>query len=150
MEFKQRYSLDVPRPQLWDTLMDVHAVASCLDGVESLTVDDDDHYQGTLAVRMGAVRLKLDGHVAVLERDRDNWTGVLEATAKDAKAGGGFRATLEMRLDAPAPAASELELTLATAFLGRMGQLGRPLIKKKITTMMDDFAEALRARHAPS
>lgn len=143
MQFKHRYTIALPRAPLWEVLMDVHKVAGCLTGVEALTVLSDDLYEGTLSVKMGPVNLKFEGEVSVTQRDTENWTGVLEASAKDAKAGGGFKAALRMQLIEQAPAGSELDITLDTTFLGRLGELGRPLIKKKINTMMDDFIDAL-------
>ena len=43
---------------------------------------------------------------------------------------------------------SQLTIALTTDFLGRLGQLGRPLIKRKITTMLSDFAAQVQARCA--
>ena len=43
---------------------------------------------------------------------------------------------------------SQLTIALTTDFLGRLGQLGRPLIKRKITTMLSDFAGQVHARCA--
>jgi carbon monoxide dehydrogenase subunit G len=108
---------------------------------------EDDLYKGLLAVRMGPVRLRFKGEVNVTTRDDENWIGVLEANAKDSKAGGGFRAALTMTLHAPEEHLTGLHISLDTKFLGRIGELGRPLIKKKINTMMDDFIDTLNERH---
>ena len=148
MQFNQQYTIELARDVLWTTLMDVHKVASCLDGVESLNVIADDSYEGTLAVKMGPVRLKFQGEVMVTMRDAANWIVVLEANAKDPRAGGGFRASLHMQLHQRELHSTDLEITLDTTFLGRMGELGRPLIKKKIGTMMDEFVEALSRQYA--
>ena len=43
---------------------------------------------------------------------------------------------------------SQLTIALTTDFLGRLGQLGRPLIKRKITTMLSDFAAQVQVRCA--
>ena len=145
MEFEHTYDIDAPPESLWRVLMNVHQVAACLDGVDELTVLDGDTYRGTLSVKMGPVRFKFAGEVAVIERDGEAWTGVLQASANDAKSHGGFRASLTMQL-AERGDGCTLRLTLETAFLGRLGQLGRPLIRKKIATMMDNFAHSLSER----
>ena len=147
MQFTHNYIIAMQRTQLWPILMDVHKVADCMTGVESLEVIDDDSYEGILAVKMGPVRLRFNGAVNVTRRDDANWTGVLEATARDERAGGGFSAALTMQLGEPEPCASALDIDLETTFLGRIGELGRPLIKKKINTMMDEFIEALNQQH---
>lgn len=147
MQFAHNYTIALPREQLWPILMDVHKVAECMTGVESLDVISDDNYEGVLAVKMGPVRLRFNGVVNVTRRDDESWIGVLEATARDAKAGGGFRASLTMQLLEPETGTSALDIDLETTFLGRIGELGRPLIKKKINTMMDDFIAALNEAH---
>lgn len=147
MEFKEQYIVGSSPDALWAILMDVHKVAGCLDGVETLDVVSDDAYTGTLAVKMGPVRLKFQGDVNVTLRDHENLLGVLEATARDAKAGGGFKAQLNMQLSEHDAQSTQLDITLNTTFLGRIGELGRPLIKKKINTMMNDFIEALNSQY---
>lgn len=147
MRFDQQYTIDLGRDLLWSTLMDVHKVAACMAAVEEMNVVDDDRYEGTLMVKMGPMRLRFSGEVMVTSRDADNWIGVLEANARDPKAGGGFKASLEMRLVELAAMQTELAITLDTTFLGRLGELGRPLIKKKINSMMDEFIAALNEQY---
>jgi carbon monoxide dehydrogenase subunit G len=147
MRFDQQYTVEQARDLLWSTLMDVHKVAACMQGVEEMIVVDDDRYEGTLMVKMGPVRLRFSGEVMVVTRDADNWIGVLEANARDPKAGGGFKASLEMRLVELTAMQTELTITLDTTFLGRIGELGRPLIKKKINSMMDEFIAALNEQY---
>ncbi|MCB1742785.1 MAG: SRPBCC family protein [Gammaproteobacteria bacterium] len=147
MEFKHSFDIPADRDTLWDILMDVHQVAACIDGVESLQVVDPDHFEGRLGVKMGPVRLAFNGTVEVIRRDRDNWSAAFVASANDRKAGGGFTAELAMQLDTTATAerTSNLDVTLSTSLTGRIGQLGRPLIKKRVETMLQDFASALTA-----
>lgn len=147
MQFNHTYEVAMPSQRLWYILIDVHKVAECLEGVEELNVLDDDRYEGRMQVKMGPVKLNFEGNVHVTLRDHDQQVGTLEATARDPKAGGGFKATLNMQLAPQAPECTTLQLDLDTTFLGRIGELGRPLIKKKINTMMDDFVEALSARY---
>ncbi|MFT5173711.1 MAG: carbon monoxide dehydrogenase subunit G [Gammaproteobacteria bacterium] len=148
MEFAQAYDVAMSREALWDTLMDVHQVAACLDGVQDIEIKDADHFEGRLAVKMGPMRLSFLGTITVTTRDQQNWTAAFVASAKDRKAGGGFDTELRMQLDAPSALHSTMNLTLATSLTGRIGQLGRPLIKKRVHTMLDDFAAALNARAA--
>ena len=155
--------------------MDVRQVAQCLQGVEDLVLVDDDTFQGTLRVKMGPASFAFGGEVRVVRRDRETLTATLSAQALDRGAGGGFKCELTMRIlqETAALAAqgrlprnqggeppdqvesaraaaghSQLTIALTTDFLGRLGQLGRPLIKRKITTMLSDFAGQVQARCA--
>ena len=123
--------------------MDVHQVAECIDGLQDLKVLDDDHFEGRLAVKMGPMRLSFAGTIEVTTRDKANWTAALLASAKDRKAGGGFNTELRMQIDEADAQLSTLNIELSTSLTGRIGQLGRPMIKKRVQTMLNDFAAAL-------
>ena len=148
MEFTHSYDIAMAREALWDILMDVHQVAACIDGLQDLTVLDDDHFEGRLAVKMGPMRLSFAGAIEVTTRDQANWTAALLASAKDRKAGGGFNTELRMQIDAADSQRSTLNIELSTSLTGRIGQLGRPMIKKRVQTMLNDFATALNERAA--
>ncbi|MBT6274071.1 MAG: hypothetical protein HOI95_08060 [Chromatiales bacterium] len=146
MEFEQTFDIAMRREALWDILMDVHRVTQCIDGVQELVVMDSDNFEGVMAVKMGPMRLAFAGTVSVTARDRDNWRAALLMVAKDRKAGGGFNAELSMLLHSQGAQTTGLELRLATSLTGRIGQMGRPLIKKRVETLLADFAAALIAQ----
>jgi len=146
MEFTHSYDIAMAREALWDILMDVHQVAACIDGLQDLEVLDDDHFEGRLAVKMGPMRLSFAGAIEVTTRDQTNWTAALLASAKDRRAGGGFNTELRMQIDEADAQRSALNIDLSTSLTGRIGQLGRPMIKKRVQTMLDDFAAALNER----
>lgn len=142
MDFEREYAIAAPRETLWDMLMDVERVTACIDGVQDLEVVDDDNFQGVLGVKMGPVKLKFGGTVSVTSRDRDNWRAALRILANDRKAGGGFVSDLAMEL-VPDGEVCTLVIKLTTSLSGRMGQMGRPLIQKRVASMLDDFAQAV-------
>ena len=148
MEFTHSYDIAMVREALWDILMDVHQVAACIDGLQDLEVLDADHFEGRLAVKMGPMRLLFSGAIEVITRDQAYWTAALLASAKDRKAGGGFNTELRMQIENTDAQRSTLNIELSTSLTGRIGQLGRPLIKKRVQTMLNDFAAALNERAA--
>ena len=150
MQFNEVFLFACAPVPLWRLLMDVREVADCMEGVGDLTLVDDDTFHGTLRVTMGPIGFAFGGEVRVVAREHATFTAALTAHALDRKAGGGFQCELTMRIVQLAAAQSELDILLTTDFLGRVGQLGRPLIKKKIATMLNDFAQQVQARCAPS
>lgn len=141
------HSIRIPAAQddVWTFLMDVPAVARCMPGVGSVEPLGEDRYRGTLGVKIGPVQLSLQGDVSFTERDQAAGTAKMSADAKDARLGGGLRATVLMRLLATAERETELALTTDTQLLGRLGELGQPIIRRKADQLMERFAENLRA-----
>ncbi len=135
-------SVSAPRDRVWALVMDVVAAARCVKGVSSVTPLGDDRYRGTLAVQLGPVRLALDGDVAVTAKDPASWTASLHAAAKDRRVGGAIRAALELRL-ADRGGGTDLFITTDLQVMGRIGEFGQPIIKRKADQLMQDFADCL-------
>ena len=77
------------REPLWDFLMDVPKVAKSLPGVESVSKIDDTTYEGALTVRVGPIKLNLQGKIILEEQNKNDWRAALRAEAKDRMAAGG-------------------------------------------------------------
>jgi carbon monoxide dehydrogenase subunit G len=119
-------------------LMDVPRVAACVPGVESVTPDGADHYRGRFRLQLGPVRLALEGEVELSERDDAAGRAVMRASGTDARLGGGVRAVVALSL---IPGTStEMLLDSDVQVLGRIGELGQPLIKRKADEIMSAFA----------
>jgi uncharacterized protein len=140
MNFSQHCVITASRATVWDFLMNMDNVAKCLAGVQTLTQIDADTYEGALRVKVGPVTLTFQGTVHVEARDREQWHGVIRAEAKDRKVGGGVRAHLDMRLEEKSPTETAMHVALEAHILGKIGEFGQPIIRKKTETMLQDFA----------
>ena len=142
MKFSHTASVAASRDQVWAKLMDVPAAARCVPGVASVRATGADKYQGTLAVQIGPVRLVLDGDLAITARDEKAGTASLRADAKDSRVGGAIRATMDLAL-AERDGATELRIASDITVLGRLGEFGQAVIKRKADQLMQDFADCL-------
>ncbi len=146
MKFGHTSLVACDRESLWDFLMDVTNVAECMSGVREFRAIADDRYEGVLNVRMGPVNLNFAGIVTVAHRDRANWRGELVAKAKDRRAGGGFSAHLRMRLDEESATATRLEIELESTVLGKIGEFGQPIVRRRVEKMLEEFSTELKVR----
>jgi carbon monoxide dehydrogenase subunit G len=152
MKFTQTCTIAADRDTAWAFLMDMQNVANCLRDVREFTPIDADNYAGALRVKVGPVSLTFRGTVHVESRDHEQWRGVIRAEAKDRKVGGGVQAHMELRLEAMSPTATDMHVVLEANILGKIGEFGQPVIRKKTETMLQDFAtqvnRQLQARQA--
>ncbi len=139
MKFNQRAVIPVARQPLWDFLMDVPKVARSLPGVEAVSQIDDTTYQGTLKVRVGPISLNLQGKIIVEQRDRENWRAALRAEASDRMAAGAVKSKTSMELKEISPKETELLVETDVNILGKIGEFGQPIIRKKADTMLQEF-----------
>jgi uncharacterized protein len=146
MTFTQSCTITASREVVWDFLMDMENIGHCLPGVEDVRQVDADTYDGTLRIRMGPIALALQGTIYVEAKDRAQWHGAMRAEAKDRKLGGGVRARLGMDLLAKGAAETEMRVTLEAHVLGKIGEFGQPIMRKRADAMLQDFARQVSER----
>jgi carbon monoxide dehydrogenase subunit G len=142
MKLEHRVTVDAPRAKVWSVLMDLPVAARCVPGTRDIARDGDG-VRGTLDVRVGPVKLALGGTVAIESRDEAGGTARLRADAEDRRIGGAVRAFVDLTVTGDGP--TELRVTSDVAILGRIGELGQPLIARQADKMLAGFAECLRA-----
>ncbi|MFQ5850945.1 MAG: CoxG family protein [Candidatus Binatia bacterium] len=144
MKFNQRLVIPVAREPLWDFLMDIPRVAQSLPGVEKVDQIDSNTYQGTLKVRVGPISLNLQGKIIVEQRDREGWRAALRAEARDRMAAGAVRGKTSMELKELGASETELLVETDVNILGKIGEFGQPIIRKKADGMLQEFVENIR------
>ena len=148
MTFTQSCTIAASREAVWDFLMDMENIAHCLPGVQDVRQVDAETYDGTLRIKMGPIALTLQGTITVEAKDRTQWHGAMRAEAKDRKLGGGVRARLGMDLLEKGAAATEMRVSLEAHVLGKIGEFGQPVMRKRADTMLQDFAHQVSERLA--
>jgi carbon monoxide dehydrogenase subunit G len=144
LTFTQECVIPVARERLWDVLMDVPTVGRCVPGVDRVEALDGNAYAGALKVQVGPIRLSLDGTITVEEQDREAWRARMRAEARDRRLGGGIRARLSLTL-VPVESGTRVRIDTDLAVLGRIGEFGQPVIRKKADTLLEEFARNLRS-----
>ena len=144
MKFSQSAQIPVAREPLWEFLMDVPKVAQSLPGVESVSKIDDTTYDGALKVRVGPIALNLLGKIIVEEQDKENWRATLRAEANDRRAAGAVKGKTTMMLKALDSNQTELVVETDVNILGKIGEFGQPIIRKKADSMLKEFVENIK------
>ena len=142
MKLEHRVTVDAPRAAVWAVLMDLPVAARCVPGTRDIEPAGEG-VRGTLDVRVGPVKLALAGTVAVESRDEAAGRARLRADAEDRRLGGAVRAFVDLAVSGDNP--TELRVTSDVAVLGRIGELGQPLIARQADKVLAGFAECLRA-----
>jgi len=148
VKFNQRVVIPMAREPLWDFLMDVPKVARSLPGVETVSQIDDTTYQGTLKVRVGPISLNLQGKIIMEQRDRGSWRAALRAEASDRMVAGAVKGKTTMELKEIGPKETELLVETDVNILGKIGEFGQPIIRKKADQMLQEFVENIKKQLA--
>jgi uncharacterized protein len=148
VNFEQRCTIPAAREELWDFLLDLPQMARCVPGAEEVVAAGDGEYTGRLRVKIGPIQLALQGAMKILERDREHWTAVARAEAKDRRVGGGANITGNMTLLESGTSATELVIQGQVRFLGKLGEFGEPIIRKQADAVAATFVRNVMAHFA--
>ena len=127
----------------WDFLMDVANSAKCVPGVVDANPDGEDCYRGSLRAKVGPMSVTLSGTITVQEQQPESWRARFLVEASDRRVGGGVKTDMLMQLTPRSPTETELTIETDTTFMGRLGELGQPLIRRKAQSTIEEFARNL-------
>ena len=130
-------------PESWEFLLDVAAAAKCVPGVVEATPEGEGRYRGTLRARVGPMSINLSGTVTMEEQEPGSGRARFLVEASDRRVGGGVKTEMLMQLTARAPTETELTIETDTTFMGRLGELGQPVIRRKAQSTIEEFARNL-------
>lgn len=142
MLIKNDFDVAQPVDKVWEFFGDIPKVAACLPGTELTTDLGDDSYEGTVAVRMGPVKLSFAGKAKITERDEAAKRLVVDASGAEARGRGQAAMVVTATLTRQGPGtrvgvAQDLQLSGAAA------QYGRGMISDVTTVLMRDFSANL-------
>ena len=140
MKLENRCLVPADMQRTWDLLMDIPRAAACVPGMEEVVQEEDGSYRASMRVRVGPMGLTLAGTLRVLEQDSTKGEARFLIEASDRKVGGAVRADLLIQLRSEEKNQTELVLNTDTTFIGRLGELGQPLIRRKANNTMQEFA----------
>ncbi len=143
MKLENRCLVPADIQRTWELLMDIPRAAACVPGMEEVVQEKDGSYKASMRVRVGPMGLTLAGTLRVLEQDSAKGEARFLIEASDRKVGGAVRADLLIQLRSEEGNQTELVLNTDTTFIGRLGELGQPLIRRKANNTMQDFARNL-------
>lgn len=146
MILDQKVIVPAPPERVWDFVMDVPRVAECVPGVESVDQLSDDEYLGALKVRVGPIGVRLEGKVTVVERNAEERRAEMKVEAADKRIKGAVNAKSTMQLVPLDDGTTELAVHTDAAILGKLGEFGQAIMRRKADQIMKEFAENMSKR----
>ncbi|HLB44718.1 MAG TPA: SRPBCC family protein [Candidatus Limnocylindrales bacterium] len=150
MIIDQNVTITAPPEKVWDFMMDVPSVSTCVPGVEEVTEVSPDVYRGVIGIKIGPISLKLQGRVTLVGQDRENWQARMDVEATDWKIPGNVSAKAAMKLAPRDDGQTDVAIHTDAAILGKLGQFGQAVIRKKADQIVAEFAANISRRLSES
>lgn len=126
--------------------MDFKNLGSCIPGVDELKEIDDRNYEGAFRIKIGPISANFHGRVSIVEMVDETHRAAMSASAKDARAASTLQARMTMAMHETAPGQTEVAIDTELNVLGKLGQFGYWIFKKKANDVLDEFTARVRAR----
>jgi uncharacterized protein len=147
MTMSGEYQLPAPQQVVWEKLNDPAVLKACIPGCEELDKTSDTDFQAVATIKIGPVKAKFKGKVALSDLDPPNGykiSGQGEGGVAGFAKGG---ATVKL---APKDGGTLLSYTVEAQIGGKLAQLGQRLINGAAKKVADDFFANFAAAVSPT
>ena len=144
----QQVTIAAPVDRVWEFMMDIPSVSRCVPGVESFQAVDDDTYEGALKIKVGPIGVHLQGRVVVAERDRENLRSQMNVSAAEKRIASSVNAKATMTLTPIGENETQLNIHTEASILGKLGEFGQAVMRRKADQVMGEFARNMQAELA--
>jgi carbon monoxide dehydrogenase subunit G len=144
VKFEQSVDLDADPQRVWDFVMDVPSVAKCIPGCSDVEAIGPDKYKAIVKVKVGPIGLSLASEISIVAKDEVAKTASLLVDSADKRIGGAVKATMSMKLT-PQGTGTKLDVETDANVMGRIGDFGQPVIRKKADQTLQEVAANLRS-----
>ena len=128
---------------IWDLILDIPRTAFCVPGLQEIEPSEDGSFRATLKARVGPISLTFSGTIQLLEQDSELHLARFQLHGSDRRVGGSFQTNMTVRLISQGPDQTLLVISADTTFMGKLGELGQPIIRHKTASTIDQFAKNL-------
>jgi carbon monoxide dehydrogenase subunit G len=144
----QQVTIAAPVDRVWAFMMDIPSVSRCVPGVESFQAIDDDTYEGALKLKVGPISVRLQGRVVIAERDRENLRSQMNVSAAEKRIASSVNARATMTLVEIGANETQLNIHTEASILGKLGEFGQAVMRRKADQVMGEFARNVQAELA--
>ncbi|MCS7001818.1 MAG: SRPBCC domain-containing protein [Dehalococcoidia bacterium] len=141
MILEHRLDAPAPKARVWSFVLNVPSVAECIPGVESLRLQDDGKWLGELRVKVGPIAILLAGTIKLIDSNESEGVAVYRLEGADRRIGSAVNAVMRIALTETGPTSTRVDIRTDATLIGKLGELGQPIIRKKADSVLAEFAE---------
>ncbi len=148
MKVTEEFTIAESPQALWEFFEQLDQVASCVPGVEEVTVVDADNSRVRVTQSLGPMTATFDVKMRVTARDPGRSMQFTAVGRSVRGAAGNVRATHIVRLEDADEGSTRVLLEGDVALGGMLGSVGQKVVAKQASVVTQSFAQALQQRLA--
>lgn len=144
----EEFAVPCPPARVWEVVSSPPDVVSCIAGAELGTENADGSFDGTLAVKFGAIRVRFAARVS-LDLTAEEREGKLSAQGRDSQGATRFSGNATFQVaEADSPDTSLVRVRGEIGLTGKLASLIESGARAVVSRMTKEFTAALTARCA--
>ena len=144
MEIDKSLHIAASPVQIWNVLLDPHAMSKCVPGMQSIEVVSPDEYAASMHVKIAFVSARFKLRTRIVDRQEPFFLKA-EGTGEDSSVASSLKQTTELTLTPQDDDMTDLRIQVQVELLGRMGNFGLSVMKTKADRLWDEFGVNLSA-----
>jgi carbon monoxide dehydrogenase subunit G len=144
VEFVNQFVVPADIDHAWRLLTDVPRIAPCLPGATVRPLDDG-QFEGTVAVKVGPIKVSYGGVASFQELNEQNRTMVLDARGKEASGKGSAAAVVHVDLTEQSAGSTLVRVVTDLQVTGKVAQFGRSAMADVGERLVGQFAANLQS-----
>jgi carbon monoxide dehydrogenase subunit G len=145
MQIENSFAVKAAPDRVYEFLLDVNNVVSCVPGAELSEVVDPNTFKGKVRIKVGPVTVNYNGTARITSRDAETRTATLEAEGRETTGSGTAQATTVMAVAADGES-SKVTLTTDFTVVGRVAQFGRGIMEDVSRHLVGQAAECIQSK----
>ena len=145
MQIENSFAVKAAPDRVYEFLLDVNNVVSCVPGAELSEVVDPNTFKGKVRIKVGPVTVSYNGTARITSRDAQTRTATLEAEGRETTGSGSAQATTVMAVAADGES-STVTLTTDFTVVGRVAQFGRGIMEDVSRHLVGQAAECIQSK----
>src|SRR6266700_375733 len=146
MDFSGTQTIAAPIEKVWVYLMDVHKVAACAPGFQSLEDLDEEHWKAVVSVGVGPVKAKFTLDVTRPELQEPD---LMVVKARGKAPGSAVEMAGDMHLTALAEDQTRMDWKATVTVSGTIASVGARLMQSTADKLTHQFFACLKSRLNP-
>ena len=145
MQIENSFAVKAAPDRVYEFLLDVNNVVSCVPGAELSEVVDPNTFTGKVRIKVGPVTVSYNGTARITSRDAETRTATLEAEGRETTGSGSAQATTVMAVAADGEG-SMVTLTTDFTVVGRVAQFGRGIMEDVSRHLVGQAAACIQSK----
>lgn len=144
MEFTNTFKVNAPVDQVWALLMQPEEVTGCVPGAAITEKIDDQHFKGTVKIKLGAVQVSYRGEME-MKPDEAARTITLSGKGTEARGSGGASGRMTVALSADGRA-TNIQIDSQVDVTGKVATFGRGIMQDVASRLTRQFGTCLASK----